>query len=223
MPAPPPHRAASAALRDLAVRLREERASLGEILALLGDRGLGMLLIALGVPPLVPSPGLPVGVVFGIVLVLVGVRLILRSEQFSLPGWLARQRVRRTHVEAVVSRAAPLIERIERQLRPRLHGVTGTRMHPVLGVVLVVLGVLIALPIPFGNTLPALAVVLLGLGLIVRDGGAVIAGLAMALVAALVSAAIVGSGVWLADWMFGQASAGAEPVGIAPRSVPEPR
>jgi hypothetical protein len=37
-----------------------------------------------------------------------------------------------------------------------------------------VMGVLIFLPIPFGNVLPALSLVLLGLGLAFRDGVAVV-------------------------------------------------
>jgi hypothetical protein len=45
------------------------------------------------------------------------------------------------------------------------------------------MGALIFLPIPLGNVLPAIAVVLLGLGLVFRDGIAVLAGAATGLAA----------------------------------------
>jgi hypothetical protein len=49
------------------------------------------------------------------------------------------------------------------------------------------MGVLIALPIPFGNTLPGFAVILLGLGLAVGDGLAVLGALVLAALATGVS------------------------------------
>jgi hypothetical protein len=61
------------------------------------------------------------------------------------------------------------------------------------------MAVLIVLPIPFGNVLPALALVLFGLGLAFRDGIAVVAGMITALLGA---AFCVGMG--LAMWIYGR-------------------
>jgi hypothetical protein len=50
---------------------------------------------------------------------------------------------------------------------------------------------LIALPIPFGNTLPALAVILIALALANRDGLVVISALVMAAIAGAASYGLV--------------------------------
>jgi hypothetical protein len=52
------------------------------------------------------------------------------------------------------------------------------------------MGALIALPIPFGNTLPGLSVILMGLGLAADDGLAVLGALLLALLATGVSIAL---------------------------------
>jgi hypothetical protein len=58
------------------------------------------------------------------------------------------------------------------------------------------------MPIPFGNVLPAVALMLIGLGLVFRDGVAVVLGL---LISALAMVATVGlllaAGMWGGDWI----------------------
>jgi hypothetical protein len=61
---------------------------------------------------------------------------------------------------------------------------------PFFALVMALMGILIALPIPFGNTLPGLAVILLGLGLALGDGLAVVGALILAAVATGVSIAL---------------------------------
>lgn len=72
----------------------------------------------------------------------------------------------------------------------------------LLGLVVLLNAVLIILPIPLGNILPAMAVMSVALGLIARDGMAVAAGLGLSATAVAASAALVGGAVWLAEiWM----------------------
>jgi hypothetical protein len=52
------------------------------------------------------------------------------------------------------------------------------------------MGVLIALPIPFGNTLPGLSVIVMGLGLAIGDGLAVLGALILAVLATGTSIAL---------------------------------
>jgi hypothetical protein len=64
----------------------------------------------------------------------------------------------------------------------------------VAGLASLINGILIVLPIPFGNTAPAIAMLLLSLGLVTGDGIAVMAGLAATIIALLIDAALVGLG-----------------------------
>jgi hypothetical protein len=63
------------------------------------------------------------------------------------------------------------------------------------------MGAIVVLPIPFGNLLPALAVMLIGLGLVFRDGVAVVLGLASAGLALFVTAGLMMMAwAWATQW-----------------------
>lgn len=190
------HRGAATALRRVRERLAGEHTTVGEVLAHLGERAPGFLLLALAIPAIVPTPGVPAGMVFGTVLAIVALQMIAGRDHLALPGWLARRPVRRSVVEGVLERAAPLVERIERRLAPRMPAFTRPGAVRPLGVLVLLMGGLIALPIPFGNMLPGLAVLAVALGLLARDGLAVAAGVGISVVATATSVALIASSVW---------------------------
>ena len=72
---------------------------------------------------------------------------------------------------------------MEKYVRPRLSALTADSVsNRVNGLLMVFAGALLMLPlgiIPFSNTLPALAVLLFAIGMMQRDGFAIIAGFVM--------------------------------------------
>ncbi len=182
---------AAAVLHALRDRLDGDTVSLGDLVGHLGERAPGFLLLALAMPTVVPSPGIPVGVVFGTVLAVVALQMAAGRDRLHLPDWVARRRVPRALVDRMLARAAPVMEWIERRMAPRLPGLTRRGAVRPLGVLTVLMGFLIALPIPFGNTLPGLAVMVVALGLLAHDGLAVAIGIGIATAAVAASAALL--------------------------------
>lgn len=187
----------AAALRRVMDRLTDERPSLEQLVEHLGDRAPAFLLLTLAIPALVPSPGLPAGFLFGSLLAVVAAQMAIGHDALRIPGWIGRRRVKRSLLHAIVAKAAPVIERVEARLRTRTPSLTRESVRRPLGGVILVMGILIALPIPFGNTLPALAVLVIAMGLLARDGLAVATGLGISALAAAVSVALV-VGTWKA-------------------------
>lgn len=171
---------------------RGERVTLAEILGAVGGHGFTVLLLLLAAIAAVPSPGIPIGGPFGIVIMLIGVQMILGRHSLWLPGWITRRSVPRRKLGRAAVRAAALLRRLERWLRPRIRALSGDLARRFLGAISVILGFLLLLPIPFGNTPPALAMVIIALGLMARDGAAIAAGLASAAVA------LAYCGMWIA-------------------------
>jgi hypothetical protein len=163
------------------------------------DASVGWLLLLLAVPALVPSPGVPLGMIFGTGLALLALHLTFGPRPVRLPKWIARRRLATSSLDAATARLGPMIERLERLTRPRLAALVRPSVIRLLGLVVLVNAVLIILPIPLGNTLPAMAVMTMALGLIARDGMAIVAGLGLSVGALAVSALLVGSAVWLAE------------------------
>ncbi len=86
------------------------------------------------------------------------------------------------------------MQRFEAYSRPRQVLFTGPTARRVIGLMVVVLGLELMLPIPiFGNLPPGVAVCILGLGLVERDGAFIIAGI----VATLISLGVMGFLSWL--------------------------
>lgn len=86
----------------------------------------------------------------------------------------------RTDFEALTTRVLPWLRRAEKLLRPRLSGLALPPMEYLLGLICLALALVLVLPIPLGNNPPALAIGLIALGILERDGLWVLAGLGVA-------------------------------------------
>lgn len=170
-----------------------ERIGVGEIVHALRNRAFGLSILLLGLPNCLPMPpGLPV--ICGILLCLVGGQMLVGRDELWLPRWLANRTISRGLLEKIVNGSLKLIRRFEGYSRPRLPYFSSPSARFVLGGLVVVLGLLLLLPIPiFGNLPPGIAVVILGLGLVERDGVFILAGVA----ATLISFGVMGILSWL--------------------------
>lgn len=156
---------------------------LGEVVAALGDRGYGLLILVLAAPNLLPIyiPGL--SAVFGIPLALIAVQMALGLPRPWLPKKLLRRPFRRREFASLTQRILPWVIRLERVLKPRLPALTHPIAERLLGVLALVLAITLALPIPLTGIPLGIALALIGAGLIERDGLVMLTGLAIAAVA----------------------------------------
>ena len=88
--------------------------------------------------------------------------------------------------------ALPYLERAERLLRPRLTGLLSWTGERLIGVTILVLAIVLTLPIPFGNFLPAFAIAIIGLAMVEKDGVAVLVGLSVGAASLIVIGVVVG-------------------------------
>jgi len=155
----------------------ERSVALGALADRFGMAGAGALLLLLALPAFLPVP-LPTGIPAGAAAVAIGGQIALGHERPWLPGWARRFSLRRDQVAAGVGRLFRVLRRLGLRLRRRLPGAVGTHgaPRPTTGLVLVVCGVVLILPLPFGNQLPSLAIAAIGLGLLRGDGLFVLVG-----------------------------------------------
>lgn len=169
-PAPDPTRPErmSQALTRLVADTGAARISIADLFHQIGERAHYALLILFALPNTLPGiPG--TSAVLGVPLLYLTLQLALGRDPW-LPGFIARRSLSRQGLAAVLERAQPWVERGERYLHPRLPHLTGPAAERVVGVCSVVLALMIMLPIPFGNMLPALAIIFAALGLMEEDG-----------------------------------------------------
>ena len=167
--APKPRRPTlSAVLTALASDWDQPRISVAQLMAALEDRGLIGLLLILAIANVIPNPP-GTSAVLGLPMLYLSWQMMHGGMPW-LPRFLAARSFDIEFFRAVVTRAMPHLNRVERLLRPRLPVLSGPRAMTLLGAVCVLLSVVLVLPIPFGNLLPAAAIAIIALGALERDG-----------------------------------------------------
>jgi hypothetical protein len=181
--------AASAPLSVVLLRLAQdstrERIAVGDLLRALGDRALGALIFIFAVPNVIPVPP-GVSTVLGAPLLFLSVQLMFGLRPW-LPALVAKRSISREDLATLVRRVVPWLARAEKLLRPRVRVLAGPPAEYLVGLVCLLLACILVLPIPLGNALPALAISLMALGVLERDGLWVLGGL----VTAVASVAVV--------------------------------
>ncbi|MES2716328.1 MAG: exopolysaccharide biosynthesis protein [Pseudomonadota bacterium] len=179
----------SAMLHALAQDDSRSRISIGDLLEALGDRALAALLFVFAVPNVLPVPP-GTSTILGAPLVFLAAQLAFGRKPW-LPAVIARRTMTRSDFAALVRRIGPWLARAERLLRPRAMGLALPPMEYLVGVLCLLLAVVLVLPVPLGNMLPALAISLLALGILERDGLWILAGLVATMAAAAVVSGVV--------------------------------
>lgn len=166
-----------------------ERISIGDLLTALGDRATAALIFIFAVPNILPTPP-GTSTILGAPLIFLAAQLMLGRAPW-LPAFVAKRSIKQADFSALTSSIVPWLVRAEKLLRPRLEGLARPPMEHFIGLLALVLAVVLVLPIPLGNMLPALAISLLALGVLERDGVWVLAGLAASVASATLVTGVV--------------------------------
>jgi hypothetical protein len=191
-----PRETASQILHRLCIGAPEDKVTFAQILDALGKRGFGLLLIVMAIPNLLPVPGVPgVSSFTAIVIVYLAIQLMLAQNEPKLPAWISRKSFTRGQLARFIMKATPFLRWLERPTRPRwMPVVTGIGAR-LIGLAAFLLALTLALPIPMGNLPQAVALILLALALIERDGLMAVLGYLASIAAfAWLTAVILGLG-----------------------------
>jgi hypothetical protein len=177
-------------LTAIATSEGDERILFGDLIAAMRNRAFGLLFLIFGIPNCLPMPpGIPV--ICGIILALIAAQMVVGRDELWLPQRLAVRSFARTDLQRIVNRARPWIERLERYAKPRYAFLAGPMARRIIGAVVVFLGFVLILPIPFlGNMPPGIAICVFGLGLVERDGLIIVLGYVATVLGLLVTVAM---------------------------------
>ncbi|UDF28431.1 UNVERIFIED_ORG: exopolysaccharide biosynthesis protein [Roseateles sp. XES5] len=186
-------RKTSELLEDILHSIKGEHITLRDLLSMMGESGLLLLCAFLSLPFLFPVSIPGVSTVFGAGIVLISAAITLNRLPW-LPEKVADRRLESDKLRPVLQRGVTFLRKIDRFFKPRMTGLTsGAVMNRVNGLVLMGAGVLLMAPlglIPFSNTLPGIAILLLAAGISQRDGLVVIAGYVMVVLTIVYFAAL---------------------------------
>lgn len=171
----------SAILQAIAQGQERERISIADLLHALEHRAIGALMFIFAVPNAIPVPP-GVSAVLGAPLIFLAFQLMVGRRPW-LPRVITDRSLSRVDFEKVVNLAAPWLAKAERLMRPRFQFLAHPPAEYLVGFVCLLLAIILFLPIPLGNMLPAFTICVLALGVLERDGLWIMIGLVLSVVA----------------------------------------
>jgi hypothetical protein len=177
----PSHVTFSQELGALAAQFADRPVCLSEILAATKGRGFHLLLVLIALPFITPIPLPGFSIPFGLAVAVIGARMAL-GQQPWLPQKLLSRKLPAGFLKKMLSAAHRIVRILEWFLRPRLIFLHDQLIYRrVAGVLIALSGLflLLPLPVPFSNALPALTVLLLSASSLACDGLCFIAGCIM--------------------------------------------
>lgn len=181
----------SAILSAIAEAQDSDRISIGDLLEALRRRALGALMFIFAVITALPMPP-GVSTVVGAPLVFLTAQLMLGMNAW-LPKIITDRSLSRVDFAKVVKAASPWLARAESVMKPRYTFLAGRPSVHFVGFVAFVMALILLGPVFLGNMAPSIAICIIALGLVERDG----LWIAIGVVAAIVTAVFLIGFYWL--------------------------
>jgi hypothetical protein len=185
------------------VRAREGSLPFGEVMALFEHRGFGFILLIAGIIGVFALP--PLSTLAGTFQLIFAYQILRNYDYPHLPKMIARKQVSSKLVAMAMEKSLPLFRKFELLLRPRLLTLQTDTAWRMIGVMLVLFAVSVMIPLPFTNFLPSLAILLIGLGQMEKDGVAISIGLVIGIVGLLVTTLVLLLGAAFVHELYVQA------------------
>jgi hypothetical protein len=179
-----------------------ETVTVGRLAEAAGERAFALLLILLSLPNAIFAPPVLAGIV-AVPMAIFGIQMVAGRSEIWIPDAIRRRPVAISGLRRLLDRAGPWLDRLEAYGRPRLAFAAGAAARRVLGAFAFAAALIVLLPLPGTNVLPALALVVMAAGTLRRDGLLFLAGAGIGTAGILVAAAAAGLAVELVRWLWG--------------------
>jgi len=185
-------------MNDLLGRLKtavehphDNRVSVRFLADMHGESAHGALLLFLAVLTLLPIPFS--GLLFSLGIWSVAHMMWINNSGHGLPESVCRVQLSKASATRMIKILGWIYTRADHICAPRLESLSSPTHRGWLVPFIALMGFIIFLPIPGGNGTPAVALILIGLGLMARDGFVIIAGI----VTGLAGVGILAFLVWM--------------------------
>ncbi len=191
-----PSHSTSALLKHVVDAHQKDVISVAEIKHSLSERGFGVLLAIFALPLCLPFPAPPgYTTIFSIPLFILATQMIYGADTPWLPKWLSRREISRKKLGNFIEKAVPLLQKMERFLRPRYINGNIERWEKLIGFSSFIFALSIAIPLPLTNLPPGYGILIMSLGLLSKDGITILIGLFVGLAGVVMTFFIV-KGSW---------------------------
>jgi len=185
-------RAASEVLKDVVSDSKSDFISFYDIKASLHERGFGLLMLIFAIPVSIPAP-VPPGTTMlpGLPLLFFSLQMLVNRDSPWLPKWIGTKKIKRSTLAFLIEKTAKFLQKVEKLMRPRFSFAQSRKGEKLVGFFGVLFSLSIISPIPFAHFIPGLGIVFMSLGLLSRDGIAIILGIIIGNIGLLITVLVV--------------------------------
>lgn len=172
----------SQSLKELYKSLNNHEVTVGEFVDALGEKGFGILLLVFALPSMIPIMSTGIATPLGFVIAFLGAQMAAGKSKPWLPKKARSIKMKSEHAKKMIDWMLKFSSNIERFICPRMGFVIHKIGERIMGILICILALIMALPFPLTNTIPALIIFLIGIGLTESDGlvclvGSILAGI----------------------------------------------
>lgn len=161
-------------LSGLIAEIDAPEIAVGDLIGHLRARAYGVIFIILALISLVPAMSIPGGVLIAVF----AVQMAAGIRSPRLPRRLAELSIPMSRLSWAVDKLLPVLAYLERHVRPRWPWLTAPPAINLVGLLMAILSVTFALPLPFTQLPPGLAILLIAVAMLERDGRVLLVGVA---------------------------------------------
>lgn len=170
-------RALSVLLEDMTRQFPEEKVRISAILEAFHERGFGLLLFLFSLPAALPVPMPGLNSLIAIPLIVLTWQQMIGRHTVWMPKKILDAHIDRDFLTKIVDGSLPYVNKLERIIRPRLAWMTQGKFSLLIGFTGLIMAVSGAAPLLLVNTVPAIGITLMAVGVVMRDGLVVLVGM----------------------------------------------
>jgi len=168
--------------------------SVGEIAAALQDRAFGPCILLFSLPGCVP--GFPIMTsIFGPPMAFFGWQIASGAHRPWLPKFVSEKTLKRQTIARFVDKAERYVAWFETLCRPRWEGVLENWVERLMGALVILFAICVIIPLPGTNLIPCLAISIMALGFMQRDGVMVLLGSIVGLIGTFLTYVIIAASI----------------------------
>lgn len=185
----------SALLEETLANLEGAHVSVGELMLQFQRRSYGGVLLILALLAMVPG----ISVFAGIAMIVPAFQLFIGLPTPIFPPFIQQRQVKVAGLRKWGMTICRSVRKIENLVMPRWPKLSTVSARRLMGLIILLLGIVVAIPFPFSNFPPALATVCFALGLLERDGLMIAIGAALSVIAFVIGFTVI---YLIMDWMM---------------------
>jgi hypothetical protein len=162
---------------DLKTRFSGQDVRVADVLDGFHERGFGFFLLIMALFCIVPIPTFGLKSLVCIPIILLAAQQAMGFHTLWMPNFIKKNVIKRDLFEGFMEHSLKWAKKMENIAKPRLGQVTSGFFSHLIGATGILMALCIIMPLPFTNTVPAIGLILMSVGVLVRDGLAVIAGM----------------------------------------------